>query len=229
MTSSRVLWTLDRHGAVNEQKVLRQKLRVEPLDLTTPRNTLAVGVAYNEKLKRAVACAVPMGKDGRVLREDEYFLAGEDVDFPYIPGLFAYREGPAVTKLLESLPGTPGLLVLHAQGIAHPRRFGLAAHIGVLYDVPSIGFTRKRLTGQASEPPNTDVGMTTLRDSQGVPLGVCVRLMRGCDPIYASPGHRADLNSLRAFVRGLNSFKGCLPEALCMAQEVANRESRRPF
>lgn len=170
-----------------------------------------------------------MAADGREVESGVRFAARQPAHFPYVPGLFAYREGPAITSLLDSLPGPPDLLVFHAQGIAHPRGIGLAAHIGLLYDTASYGITRKRLFGAGPTPPiESDFSVESLRTNDGKRIGVALRFLSGFDPVYASPGHRMDLESMLTHLKAFSSFRGCLPTGLCLAQEAANRMARSP-
>lgn len=227
MTKMPVSWTSEKTAAVEEQRSLRNKLIVDDVDLSTIRQVLAIGVAYSERKSRAYACAIPMRVDGHVSDRSHVYRSSIQVDFPYVPGLFAYREGPAVSTLLESLPGIPDLLVFHAQGIAHPRGIGLAAHLGLLYERPSIGLTRKRLFGKYQPLEPDAITTEPLRDSKGSEIGLVARLLPGCDPIFASPGHKADVASLGRYLKGVSKLRGCMPEGLCLAQEEANKFSRR--
>jgi deoxyribonuclease V len=111
--------------------------------------------------------------------------------FPYVPGYLSFREGPVLEQAFRKLRTRPDLVLFDGQGIAHPRRFGLASHLGVRWDLPSVGCAKSRLTGSA-EPPGPRKGdWTPLRDD-GEIVGSVVRTRTGVKPVWVSPGHRID-------------------------------------
>ena len=115
-------------------------------------------------------------------------MATQEVTFPYVPGLFAYREGPALTALLDGLGERPDLAIMDVQGVAHPRGIGLAAHVGALYDVPTIGITRKRIWGRHERVP---AGWRDATASGERPtIGWAYRRKADDEPVFASPGHK---------------------------------------
>jgi deoxyribonuclease V len=114
------------------------------------------------------------------------------VEFPYVPGLLSFREAPAVLRALERLSALPDLLMADAQGRAHPRRFGLACHLGVLLDWPTIGVAKSRLYGVHDPLPAERGASSPLRAGREV-LGVALRTRTGSNPVYVSIGHRATL------------------------------------
>ena len=141
------------------------------------------------------------------------------VTFPYIPGLLTFREGPTVLRALEKLTIWPDLLIFDGQGIAHPRRIGLAAHMGVMLDHPSIGCAKSRLTGTHAEP-GVDVGDWVPLADEGEVIGAVVRSRAGVKPLYVSIGHRVDLRTAITLVlRCTRRFR--LPETTRYAHKVA--------
>ncbi|HET7061217.1 MAG TPA: deoxyribonuclease V [Nitrosospira sp.] len=114
------------------------------------------------------------------------------VEFPYIPGLFAFRELPAVLDALAQLQTQPDLILYDGHGIAHPRRFGIASHLGVLVDRPTVGIGKTRLIGREVEPPRERGNWVALKDGEEV-IGAIVRTQTGVKPIYVSIGHRVSL------------------------------------
>ncbi|MCK4303554.1 MAG: endonuclease V [Candidatus Eisenbacteria sp.] len=144
---------------------------------------------------------------GRWSRRDERLIAGvlvfrypgfEIVDhvsvsrpspFPYIPGLLSFREAPLYAEALQQLKVTPDLLLCDGQGIAHPRGLGLASHLGVLFDLPSIGVAKSRLVGKHREPGRSR-GCSTRLLINGTVVGRVLRTRTGVRPLYISPGHR---------------------------------------
>ena len=121
------------------------------------------------------------------------------VEFPYIPGLLSFREAPAVLRALERLSALPDLLMADAQGRAHPRRFGLACHLGVLLDWPTIGVAKSRLYGVHQAVPAVRGATAPLRAGSAI-LGMALRTRAGSNPVYVSVGHRADLAQAVEFV-----------------------------
>jgi len=111
------------------------------------------------------------------------------VTFPYVPGLLAFREVPCLLRAFERLERAPDLLLVDGQGYAHPRRFGIACHIGLLLDIPSIGVAKSRLTGQHDEPAAAVGARADLRDGAEL-IGVVLRTRERGRPLYVSPGHR---------------------------------------
>ena len=140
--------------------------------------------------------------------------------FPYIPGLLSFRELPAVLDALERLREPPDLLLCDGQGIAHPRRFGIACHLGLLVDIPSIGVAKSRLCGTHEEPPNQRGAWTPLW-AKGEIIGAALRTRIGVRPLYVSPGHRTSLETAIACVmRCCTRYR--LPETTRYAHRLAS-------
>jgi len=126
------------------------------------------------------------------------------VRFPYVPGYLAFREGPAVAAAWETLSHRPDVMLFDGHGAAHPRRMGIASHMGVLLSVPSVGCAKKRLVGE-HEPPGLRKGDTAPLTLEGETAGAAVRTRGGAKPVFVSPGHLADLPSSIALVLALCS------------------------
>jgi deoxyribonuclease V len=124
--------------------------------------------------------------------ELECAAARRPLIFPYVPGLLSFREIPAILAALERLHGTPDLIFCDGQGYAHPRRFGLACHLGVLLDVPTIGCAKSRLIGEHQEP-GRQAGAWTPLVHEGERIGAALRTRAGSRPVYISSGHRVSL------------------------------------
>jgi deoxyribonuclease V len=146
------------------------------------------------------------------------------VAFPYVPGLLAFREGPAVLEALRALGTWPDLFIFDAQGVAHPRRLGLAAHLGVVLDWPSIGCAKSRLLGHFDEPGPCAGDWAPLHDA-GQVVGAAVRTARGRKPVFVSVGHRIDLAGAMEWV--LRCTRGHrLPETTRCAHRLAGLARR---
>ena len=141
------------------------------------------------------------------------------LDFPYIPGLLSFRESPLILAACEQLSITPDLLLVDGQGIAHPRRFGLASHLGLLLDLPAIGCAKSRLCGTHTTPGAEAGSYTELVDG-GEVIGVALRTKLGVKPIYVSIGHKIGLQTAVHWV--MNCCRGYrLPEPTRLAHLAA--------
>ena len=150
----------------------------------------------------------------------ETAIARRPTTFPYIPGLLSFRELTAVLAALEQLREPPDLLLCDGQGIAHPRRFGIASHLGLLVDIPAIGVAKTRLCGTHEEPPNQRGAWTPLW-GQGEIIGAVLRSRIGVRPLYVSPGHRVGLETAIAYVMGCCT-RYRLPETTRHAHRLAS-------
>jgi len=153
------------------------------------------------------------------LKTVEVAISTRRVDFPYIPGLLSFREGPVIIDALEKLAVVPDLLIFDGQGVAHPRRLGIASHIGLIVDLPTIGCAKSRLCGQYQEPGPEKGSHTPLMD-KGEIIGAVVRTRSRVKPVFVSIGHRVDLQTGIEFV--LSCCKGFrLPETTRLAHRLS--------
>ena len=152
----------------------------------------------------------------------EGVTAEAPVDFPYIPGLLAFREGPVVLAAWERLRTRPDLTIFDGQGIAHPRRMGIAAHLGLWLERPSIGVAKSRLYGQHEEPGRTRGEVAELRDPKDPNrvVGVVLRTRTDVKPVFVSPGHLIDVPHAVQFVLACCT-RYRLPETTRWAHRVA--------
>lgn len=150
----------------------------------------------------------------------DYAIAREPVRFPYVPGLLSFREVPAVLQALRQLNTTPGLLLVDGQGIAHPRRCGIASHLGLICDIPSIGVAKTRLTGEHGAVPDQRGAWTPLAD-KGETIGAVLRTRTGVKPLYISTGHRISLKTAIRYVMACTT-KYRLPETTRWAHRLAS-------
>lgn len=133
---------------------------------------------------------------------------------PYVPGFLAFRELPTIIEAYTKLETKPDVLLIDGHGIAHPQRFGLASHVGVILDVPTIGVAKKRLIGEYY-PPKNEGDFTLLRDGEEI-IGAVYLSKSGCRPIFISPGHRVSLYTSMRIVEACIKEKK-LPEPLQLA------------
>lgn len=147
-------------------------------------------------------------------------LVRRPTEFPYVPGLLSFRELPAVLDALSKLRAKPDLVLCDGQGIAHPRRFGIASHLGVLLDLPSIGVGKKRLAGRHEEPPNENGAWTPLLSGKET-IGAVLRTRPGVKPVFVSIGHRVSLETAIAVTMAcVTRFR--LPETTRHAHRLAS-------
>ena len=154
------------------------------------------------------------------LEVQDRVLVRQPTRFPYIPGLLSFREIPAVLQALERLQRLPDLLLCDGQGYAHPRRFGLACHVGVLTDIPSIGAAKSRLLGTHGLLPEAKGSRIPLLD-QGETIGMVVRTRARVSPLYISLGHRIGLESAVDYVMACCPHYR-LPETTRQAHRLAS-------
>ena len=143
-----------------------------------------------------------------------------EIRFPYVPGLLSFRECPLAMASLRKLPERPDLLLCDGQGLAHPRRFGIACHLGVLLDIPAIGAAKSRLTGTHDEPDAERGSQTPLFDGEEV-IGSVLRTRTNVRPIYVSTGHRIGLATAAAITLQC-SPRFRIPEPTRQAHKLAS-------
>lgn len=152
----------------------------------------------------------------------ETAIARRPTEFPYVPGLLSFRELPAVLEALAQLREPPDLLLCDGQGIAHPRRLGIASHLGLLVDIPSIGVAKTRLCGSHGEVPEPRGAWTPLR-ANGEIVGAVLRTRPNVKPLYISSGHRISLATALEYVMGCCT-RYRLPETTRWAHRLASNK-----
>ncbi|MEV0086978.1 endonuclease V [Saccharopolyspora sp. NPDC050642] len=207
-------WPSTEAEAVAIQEQLRPLVRFdgEPAEV---RTAAGLDVAYRDDSGRLVA-AVTVVDVATLSVVDSVVVHGE-TDFPYVPGLFAFREAPSLLRALSEMSVVPDVLVCDGQGLAHPRRFGLACHLGVLTDLPSIG-VGKTAMGRY-EPPGEERGAWSPLRMDDEVVGRALRTQRGVKPVFVSVGHRYTLDGACDLVLRL-SPKYRLPETTRTADHL---------
>ena len=175
-----------------------------------------VGLEESGQIARAAVIVLSFPNLNRV----DQAVARRPVEFPYIPGLLSFRELPAVLDALARLHIQPDLILCDGQGIAHPRRLGIASHLGVLLDRPTIGVGKTRLTGYHIEPPSERGGWVPLQD-KGEAIGAVLRTRPGVKPVYVSIGHRLTLQTAIRLVMACTT-RYRLPETTRQAHNLAS-------
>lgn len=175
-----------------------------------------IGFESNGTVTRAAVVVL----DATTLELCDHAIARLPTQFPYIPGLLSFREAPAALTALAQLRIKPDLLLCDGQGIAHPRRLGIAAHLGLAADIPSIGVAKSRLTGTYGEVPTQRFAWTPLYDNSEI-IGAVLRTRVNVKPIFVSIGHRIDLATALSYVLRCTT-KYRLPETTRWAHRMAS-------
>jgi deoxyribonuclease V len=218
--------------------------RLHGWDLT-PKEAIALQTALRGRVvredrigdvRRIAGVDVGFEQDGRVTRAAVAVLAYPELalveqvvvrvatTFPYVPGLLSFREAPAVLAAFEKVRVAPDLILYDGQGIAHPRRFGIASHVGLLLDCPSIGVAKTRLVGAHKMPANRRGAWAPLRDA-GEEIGAALRTRAGVKPLYVSIGHRVSLETaVRWTLACVTRYR--LPETTRWAHRLASGRAR---
>jgi deoxyribonuclease V len=202
------------------QEALRGRLRLED-DIGQVRLIAGVDVGYDVAQNMAHASIVTLSAEDLTVHEKVKAVA--PADFPYITGLLAFREIPAILAALHRLGEMPDLLMVDGQGIAHPRRMGIAAHLGVLLDMPSIGVAKSRLTG-TFDMPNAAKGSRSPLMAGKERIGTVLRSRDHVRPLFVSPGHRVSIETAEALtLRCLTRYR--LPEPTRLADKYSKLKS----
>lgn len=209
-------WPTNIDEAMIVQNELRHRVKLEN-DFGEINIIAGVDVSYDIKSNLTKAFIVLL--DAKTLQQTASVTAQLPTTFPYIPGFLSFREIPAILEALKKLPQQPDLLMVDGQGIAHPRRLGIAAHLGVLTDMPAIGVAKSRLTGY-SKPVGENKGDSLPLTHKGERIGTVLRSKNKVKPLYISPGHRVDFDTATMIVEQcLTKYR--LPEPTRLADKLS--------
>lgn len=214
-------WDLTPKEAVTLQRELAGQVERENR-LGVVSRVARVDVSYHARTDRLAAAAVVL--DAASLQVMDVQIVLGRPAFPYVPGLFSFRELPPVLEALGKLATPPDLIVCDGQGIAHPRRFGLACHLGVWTGLPTIGCAKTRLTGTHEMPGERRGSRAPLMD-KGEEIGAVLRTRDGVAPVYVSTGHRVNLETACAWVLRL-APRYRLPETTRIADRLVGQALR---
>jgi deoxyribonuclease V len=219
-------WNLSYSQAIELQKLLAGQVKHTRLK-KKPKTIAGLDCAFSKDGKKIIAAVI-------VLKLPEFepvetTSATRKVTFPYIPGLLSFREAPVCISAVEKLQNRPDLFIIDGQGIAHPRRLGLAAHLGLFFDKPTIGCAKSRLTGQFEEPPSEKGSYSPLKDkkkdkqtTKDEVIGAVVRTRTNVKPVFVSVGNKCLLNDAIEIVLAC-AIKYRLPEPTRLAHQTVSR------
>jgi deoxyribonuclease V len=210
----------DWNLTTTEAKNLQNRLALDVCrtgSVIEPRYIAGIDVSVNRFKKTGRAAVVILDYPGLAVVEIKVF-AGE-IPFPYVPGLLSFREAPLIIEAFEKIKHTPELIMVDGQGIAHPRQLGIAAHLGLLFDIPTIGVAKSRLCGEFEEPAAAAGNFEELKDNNES-IGVVLRTKDKVKPLFISIGNKISIEDAIFWV--MRCCKGYrLPEPTRLAHLAA--------
>jgi len=209
-------WQISPAQALDIQRTLSNQVSRNS-EAGSPR--LVAGVDLSHKRGQTTATAAVVVLEYPAMRLTTVAIAQGEPSFPYIPGLLSFREAPLILAACQKLTIKPDFILVDGQGIAHPRRLGLASHLGLFLDIPTIGCAKSRLCGNYQEPAMEPGHYAEITDN-GEIIGAALRTKRNVKPIYVSIGHKFDLET--AIYQVMQCCKGYrLPEPTRLAHLAA--------
>lgn len=215
-------WDLAPAAAAVLQRELSSRI-VRRGRLTRIRLVAGADVAFLKHPPRAVAAVLVLSYPKLEVVETQWAIS--TLRFPYIPGLLAFREAPALLRAFGKLRCEPDLVLIDGQGLAHPRGFGIASHIGLWLDKPTIGCAKSPLYGRFETPAVPRGSWSAILDGRSHRIGSVLRTREGTKPIFISVGHRIGLAQARRYV--LDCTRGFrIPEPTRLADQIVGRIKR---
>ena len=209
-------WNVSVEEAIRIQETLRDRIILKNTSLKV--RTIGGGDAAYSKSDHLLFGAIVILSFPEMEILDTATCDGK-VPFPYIPSLLSFREGPILIKTFQKLKIKPDVVIYDGQGIAHPRGMGLASHMGLWFDLPSIGCAKTPLLGKFI-PPGPSRGSFEWIRRGGKKVGAVLRTKENVNPLFVSPGHRIDLlTSIHLILESCRGFR--IPEPLRMAHQVS--------
>lgn len=211
-------WPKTYQEALAVQEELRHRVRLAPLP--HPPCLVAGADAITDRADRKIFGAVAVYSYPELELVEEAGVEGE-CPFPYRTGLLSFREIPILAAAFKRLRNRPEVILVDGQGIAHPRGLGLASHLGLVLDLPTIGVAKSRLVGEGEEPESA-AGSSSPLIYQGKEVGLILRTQKGLRPLFLSPGHLITLEESRAITLGCVT-KYRIPRPLRQADQLTRR------
>ncbi len=222
-------WDLSYKEAVGLQKKLASRVKFTPIK-KRPKLVAGLDCAFSKDGKKIISAVVVLNLEN--FQIVEIVSAVRKLTFPYIPGLLSFREAPVCIAAAKKLKTEPDVFIIDGQGFAHPRRFGLACHLGLFFDKPTIGCAKSRLLGSYEEPPLQKGSVTFLEDKTmpGVKrkgkssevIGAVLRTRTNVKPVFVSVGYKCTLrNAIDIVLKCTRGFR--LPEPTRLADQIVSR------
>lgn len=209
--------------AIFLQKKLSSNVRLEKFDVSSVRVVAGADVSYLKEYRLALAAVVITELPNFKVLAKSFFV--DEIKFPYVPGLLAFRELPALLNCFHNLTHSFDAVLVDGHGIAHPRRFGLASHLGIILNKPTVGVAKKLLHGEKVMPGKKKGDMKYIYDENNKPVCVVLRTRENVKPIYISPGNRVDVDSSLEFIKRTTG-KYRIPEPLRLAHQLTQKLKR---
>jgi len=211
-------WNLDPKDAISLQRELAQQVDTKtPIDVNAISTVAGVDVSVKNDVSRAAVVVLSFPD----LTLVEAVSASMPTPFPYITGLLSFREGAVILAAHAKLKSKPDVYIFDGMGIMHPRRLGIASHMGLWFDAPTVGCGKSYLIGDYMEP-SLEEGSSELVTHKGDTLGVVLRTRTNVKPVFISPGHKATIESAQELVlRCVTKYR--LPEPIRAAHNTAGQ------
>jgi deoxyribonuclease V len=215
-------WDLSYSRAAELQKTLASTVQIQKLT-KQPKLVAGLDCALSKNDKKIFAAVVVLKLPE--LKIIETTSSACQLTFPYIPGLLSFREAPAYIAAVEKLQSEPDIFIIDGQGIAHPRRFGLAAHLGLFFDKPTIGCAKSRLFGSFEEPPLEKGAYSPLKDGSDI-IGAVFRTRANVKPVFISVGNKCTLaDAIEITLTCTTRYR--LPEPTRLAHQLAGKINKQ--
>jgi len=217
-------WNIGVKKAVELQKSLAPQVRIRPFNKKI-KTIAGIDCAFSSSGEKIIACAVVLSAEN--FDKIEIVYAVQNVTFPYISGFLSFREAPVCLAAAKKLEITPDCIIVDGQGIAHPRRLGLASHLGLFLDIPTIGCAKSRLIGDFKEPGLAKGSISPLIN-KGEIIGSVVRSRSNVKPVFVSIGHKCKLSdAVRIVLDCCGKYR--LPEPSRIAHQTVTRIKFNPI
>jgi deoxyribonuclease V len=219
MDASKYSWNVTPKEAIALQKELREDITLVPLD-KKPKLIGGCDVSMNMFTKDGYAGFVVL--DAKTLKMVDHLVVKAKIPFPYIPGLLSFREIPMLLEAWKKLKQKPDVVVVDGVGIAHPRRLGIATHLGLVLHIPTIGCAKSVLVGEYTEPAQEFGAVSYMRDPKTKEvIGAALCTKPGVKPVFISPGNLITLEESVELVKSC-VIKHRLPEPTRLAHNTVN-------
>jgi len=211
-------WNVSPQEASKLQEELRKRIILKK-DFSKIKKIAGADISFSKGSNRTYTAVIVFSFPELKILEEEYTIGS--LSFPYIPGLLTFREGPLLVEAFKKIKIEPDVIIFDGQGIAHPKRLGLATHMGILLDKPTIGCAKSKLIGTYQEPEKGKGFYSLLKDS-GEVIGAVLRTKEDVSPVFVSPGHKIDLKSaIEIVLKCLRGYR--LPEPTRQAHILVNK------